>query len=497
VASRLPVEHETQRGKADRLYLSRVRNNHCFRARSIIKRHSHLLKADHELASATLFVGRKMSAVAHKHSISGDSPGIATPAANASFAFPSTAPSDEVCRRAVQCIGSFNPVMTARLVTRKAGTDLIVPKDSVDAFSLGHLEAFFAVKRSCAAEFSPDLLCRMVSHLCPNHLVDAVSLRAGASSGPYQADWQQVLLLTQQHAQRAHSARTHHAEARRRTGVVPAPPDLTQTNCWATLSPRAMTARARTNDSASTPRVAALTSGTGNESSARPTTAAIPAIAAVSALSPQPPSPRAHAPDGKLSAASGRRGQQGKQWRVRRKGSHAAGADSARLNDEYRDEHGRRRLYLPVLEHPPWSQHVGDVYNDCFDELRKDATGRTITEFNAHPPPPLLLSTRSTATAASSRRGIVDCGMTMTMGLRHQMVSRGALVVDLTKVHGSTFNPYFSEHTQGHKRLPIAEAMRSRVTAVPQTVRRSGGAVAGRRIDDSITRVVAYLDDVC
>eukprot|EP00672_Neobodo_designis_P019899 CAMPEP_0174853482 /NCGR_PEP_ID=MMETSP1114-20130205/28664_1 /TAXON_ID=312471 /ORGANISM="Neobodo designis, Strain CCAP 1951/1" /LENGTH=170 /DNA_ID=CAMNT_0016088137 /DNA_START=94 /DNA_END=602 /DNA_ORIENTATION=+ len=138
--------------------------------------------------------------------------GAAKPAASV---LPADAPTLEEAQQCVQCVRSFGAVQRLRSVTRPKEVNIVLPDTAADSFTLGDLEAFFEAKRTTRAEFSQDLLCRMVSHASPNHIVDAASLRVAAAVGPYARDWRRVFNLAQAHTRRAHSARARRDEAQR------------------------------------------------------------------------------------------------------------------------------------------------------------------------------------------------------------------------------------------------------------------------------------------
>jgi hypothetical protein len=136
----------------------------------------------------------------------------------------SAVPTDVECADAVRCIASFNTIVEPRslLNCHLYPTQPRLPSKDANAFNVGHLSAFCAAKRTSAAEFSHDLLSRMMTAASPGQVIDAVTLKGAASSGVYAADWQRLIRMALDHTQRAMSARARHDSAMLRV----APPDV-------------------------------------------------------------------------------------------------------------------------------------------------------------------------------------------------------------------------------------------------------------------------------
>ena len=340
-------------------------------------------------------------------------------------------PTREECRAAIAVLRAADP----------SGAELPFP----DYFTLRCLDSFVAGVRQRNSEWTPAHLCRMVTG-CPaqTHGVCLDDLLHAATLGAYAADWQEIVRLA--------------VESGRRRGViddevrgrrtVPMPPPKGAGGGWA-----------KVRRCSAAPSSLAATERPGSTSPRRPAATAaaaaatLPSLAATAAAAA---APMAASPRPNTARSVG--------------GASAAPTDGG---DPFRDANGRRRLFLPVREHPPWSCHADGGDGDAaFEALRVNDQGITVAE-----------AQRRAALAAAAefrlvnnvmkRHGSATVGRKVHLGRKGE--AGGAIVVELNAQRAAVFHRFHRQRHLVPQTRPDLAAIQMpqppRVAIAPQTAR--------------------------
>jgi hypothetical protein len=145
--------------------------------------------------------------------------------------------------------------------------------------------------------------------------------------------------------------------------------------------------------------------------------------------------------------------------------------------------------------HPPWSQHASG-YSDCFDRVLVNAANVTVEEQRIAS---AQKERRHRRSAQPGTRGIA-CGSAVHVA--RGQTGRGAILVDMSHLlganHGFTTAPYLSGGVgvSGQTPRSVAEAGAPRAEHRGLPSVRTINAASGR-VDESVYRVIEYLERVC
>ena len=345
-------------------------------------------------------------------------------------------PTREECQAAIAVIAETHP----------AGADL--PSTHPDYFPLQCLEAFAATTRQRNSEWTAAHLCRMVTSCrAQTHGVSLDDLIHAATLGPYAADWQ---VMVRSAIASRHRRRTI-AEDKSSRVKPPMPPAKGTGGGWAM---RRRLAHAPSS------MAAAPASRPASSSSPRrqPIVPPLPAVASTGADPQRPTTARS-----------------------------AATVASTQGSDPFRDGNGRRKLFLPTRQHPPWSRHAAGERDD-FDDVTVDASGRT----------PAAVRTAATAAntedyravdALLKQRGHLHVGTRTKLG--RKSYGEGALVIEVNGHRGEVFHRF---HRQRHLVPQTHPEMASIAPVRPPNTAMASDTPRLRR---ELKQLVERLNDFC